>query len=242
MARWILAVGTVGHFDRAQRRGYACEECPESQRSGDVGRSRYPLRRDPVLKPIRRLCRELVSIRRATGAVCASEYFGRIVTNLPAVIRSGNLSWADAGMAARRRRFQVDGRSVSLDGSYFGAAREIYARGVYFRRPGFQLTSTDVVVDLGAHAGLFTVLAATLAERVIAVEAQSGLLDVISRNLEENDCTGAAVVEFGLVGGRTGVFSDASRLGILIALRRYAPRALLAATGRIAPSRSNQLL
>jgi FkbM family methyltransferase len=115
-------------------------------------------------------------------------------------------------MAGRRRRFKVCGRSISVDGAYFSGARELYARGVYFAFPGFSIKNTDVVVDLGANVGLFTVLAATMAAKVIAVEAQSLFIEEMFDNVKENGCEGVVDIEFGLVGGRTGVFSNAGSI------------------------------
>lgn len=115
-------------------------------------------------------------------------------------------------MQKRLREFRVQGTRVMLGGGVFGLAREIYGRQVYFAQPGFRLKSGDVVVDLGANVGVFTTLAARIASKVIAVEAQSGFIEQIGANLALNDVADKVSIEFGLIGPESGVFSDVERL------------------------------
>ena len=91
-------------------------------------------------------------------------------------------------------------------------AREIYGRKVYFAVPGFSLEPSDVVIDLGANVGVFTILAARLASKVVAVEAQSKFTSEILVNLKNNNCSADTNVEFGLVGPRSGLFSEFQHL------------------------------
>jgi FkbM family methyltransferase len=82
----------------------------------------------------------------------------------------------------------------------------MYARGVYFALPGLSIVPGDVVVDLGANRGLFTLLALKLgASRVVAVEAQSGFIPLIQELLEKNDCASGAILVSSLVGTHTGL-------------------------------------
>jgi FkbM family methyltransferase len=146
------------------------------------------------------------------GARCGLEYVLRLILNLPSVIRTRSLTPVDRTMGGRQRSFRVFGETIQVAGHLFGGAREIYGRQVYFAVPGFFLSPADVVVDLGANAGLFTTLAGRLARRVIAVEAQSAFIDEIYDNVRANGCAGKVEVEFGIVGGRTGRLSDRRRL------------------------------
>jgi FkbM family methyltransferase len=123
-------------------------------------------------------------------------------------VRAGNTEPLAATLAGTACRLNVDGRRVCLDGSQLAGAREIYGRRVYEALPGFAVTSGDVVVDLGANVGVFTTLAATRAARVIAVDAQMGLLRTLERNVAATGVRDRVTVIHGLVGATTGVLSD----------------------------------
>lgn len=161
---------------------------------------------------VRRILTELILIRRIGGWSCLTRYSAAVALTLPEILRTGNLSSADNNMAGKRREFRVCDRKVSLDGALFSAAREIYGRQVYFALPEFSINATDTVVDLGANAGVFTVLAALLGKRVISVEAQSRFLDDLAVNARANNCAHKIVPELALVGSRSGIFSDPRRL------------------------------
>lgn len=165
-----------------------------------------------VTKAGLRLLREVGNIYRTAGAAPAARFAGAIVRNVRQVVAAGNLSPADRAMAPGRYAFQVGGRTVLVDGSAFAGAREMYGRGVYFALPGFHLRPTDVVLDLGANVGLFSVAAGVLARRVIAVEAQSGFVEHIRSNAAMNGCADKVVIEHGLLGPGKGVFADPDRL------------------------------
>jgi FkbM family methyltransferase len=161
---------------------------------------------------MKKLFKEFSVVWQIAGWLGFAEYVMQIILNSSTVIRTKNFAAADLGMGGRRRTFKVYEQLISLDGSLFGAAREIYGRQVYFALPGFTLKPEDVVVDLGANVGVFTTLAARLGKKVIAVEAQSGFIDCIYSNLRENNCSDKAFVEFGIIGANAGLFSDQKRL------------------------------
>lgn len=75
----------------------------------------------------------------------------------------------------------------AAEGTYtFGGLREIWFRNVYFRE--FDLPRRlGGVIDLGANRGLFTLLAASFAERVVAVEALPKFRIPMEHNLAIND-------------------------------------------------------
>jgi FkbM family methyltransferase len=153
--------------------------------------------------------KELCGIWRHSDLKTFLPYVCKTIEHAPEIIRTRSLACADAGMGGRTCRFTpFDGATVDLDGCYFSGAREIYCRGVYFAVPGFGIGREDVCVDLGANAGVFTTLAALRGKKVIAVEAQSGFLPLIRRNLRRNNCLNKASVELGLMGSSRGTLSD----------------------------------
>jgi hypothetical protein len=84
---------------------------------------------------------------------------------------------------------------VIQDGTYvFGGIRELYINNCYLRAPAWVPGDRPkVVVDLGANRGLFSTLMAGVAERVVAVEANSDFRPVIERNLSVNSHTNVVV-------------------------------------------------
>lgn len=163
------------------------------------------------MRPVIKLLEELNAVRRFADTRTFLAYLFQTIRHLPAIVRAGNLSRADTGMQGRPCRFRVGERQwMLLDGAHFGAAREICCRGVYSAIPGFGIADSDVVVDLGANAGVFTTLAAIHGKRVIAVEAQSGFVRIIESNLENNRCRDKVSVALGLIGAGSGLFREGS--------------------------------
>jgi FkbM family methyltransferase len=95
-------------------------------------------------------------------------------------------------MAGRNWTFRPQpGVRISLPGSAFGGAREMYCRSVYAARAGYAPARGDTVVDLGAGEGLFSVLAAAAgASRVLAVEARPGFEPLLARHATANGVAG----------------------------------------------------
>jgi FkbM family methyltransferase len=139
-------------------------------------------------------------------------YSKQVLLSAPEIWRGKTLKHANERMRGGVCHFRLPGGgAVTLDGKFFGIAKELYCRGVYFALPGFELGPDDCVVDLGAHVGGFTTLAAVSAKKVVCVEAQAGLLPVIESNLAANRCREKVAVEWGLVGAGTGLFSSPAR-------------------------------
>ena len=157
---------------------------------------------------LRTLADELRGVRRMAGGATAARYAVEVLRRLPAVARSGTLEPADAAMRATRRRLRIGPHSVELDGRYWSGARELYGRCVYLPSPEFTIEAGDRVVDLGANAGLFTLLAAAHGATVLSVEAQSGFIPEIERNLASNGLRERATLVVALVGAGTGTFAD----------------------------------
>jgi FkbM family methyltransferase len=82
----------------------------------------------------------------------------------------------------------------------------------YFALEGFRVNAGDVVVDLGANCGLFSVLAAKMGARVLAVEAQSGFVKELQEIARLNDVVDRIAIEWALIGARAGDLSKAENL------------------------------
>jgi hypothetical protein len=128
---------------------------------------------------VRRVLADLVAIWRSADPATARAYTRAVMRKALEVACTRSLVPADREVAGRTCEFVVLGRRIILEGRCFSGARELYCRKVYFALPGFSIREGDTVVDLGANVGLFTVLAAKIARRVVAIEAQSEFISEI---------------------------------------------------------------
>jgi FkbM family methyltransferase len=154
------------------------------------------------------LTKEVFAVRRIGGGLCCARFILSILFNARKILQRRSLGPADEGMKGRNYALQAFGHPIKVDGASFGGAREVYGRNVYFPLSGFSLRPDDVVIDLGANAGLFTTLAALMAKKVVAVEAQYGFIDRIHSTLLLNNCADKVSVEFGLVGPGSGLLDQ----------------------------------
>lgn len=123
---------------------------------------------------LRRAYADLRSVLRVAAPTSALLWAARLAARAPEVLRSTSLRAADSAWRRRGARFRTpSGRRVVLPGAYCAGAREMYCRNVYLRT-GLSIPAGGWVLDLGANAGLFSVLAAVEGARVVAVEAQQG--------------------------------------------------------------------
>jgi FkbM family methyltransferase len=162
------------------------------------------------MTPLRKLYREFRNTLRIVGIGVALSWCQEIFRHRAEVLRAGNLQSADLAMASRPwLEIAAFGRSLKVPGECFGGAREMYGRQVYFAQPQMRISSGDLVVDLGANRGLFSLIALKMgAARAIAVEAQSGFIPLIRELLEKNGCLDRAVLECCMVGPNSGVLAD----------------------------------
>lgn len=164
------------------------------------------------LAQIKNFASDLGRLTLTSGVGTTAEFLVQAALHAPAVLRTGKLAVVDTAMGSGRSgasySFRVKNTSVRIPARCFAGAREMYARQVYFAVPGFDLQPNDVVVDLGANAGLFTVLSALKAKRVVAVEAQSRFEAEARALLQQNGVLHKAAFECGLIGARAGVFVD----------------------------------
>jgi FkbM family methyltransferase len=96
---------------------------------------------------------------------------------------------ADRGIANFETSFVLNNHTVSM---YY----EIFGLKAYGRFPGFVPKENEVVLDLGANQGLYTLWALTRSPhcKVVAVEPDPQNLARLSRHLEINGIKGATVV------------------------------------------------
>ena len=153
--------------------------------------------------------KEIYAVWRMAGTKTCARYVGGILRHLPSVIRQQKLAPADTAIRGELR-FCVMGCDLRLDGEYFSGARELWGRQVYFMQPGFSIARGDVIVDLGANVGLFSLLAAKIGARVLAVEMQSGLLPLIESNLKANGVADAVKIVWGVIASGSGIAADHS--------------------------------
>jgi FkbM family methyltransferase len=174
-----------------------------------------------MLAEVRHLGRELLAVRRLAGRRCVARYTWEIAKRAREITRQRSLAPADVEMERRDWMLRVLGTTIRFEdashwpagGSLFGQVRELYGREVYFGGPGFMVEPGDVVVDLGANAGMFAVLAAKLGAFVVAVEALPPLRLV--RNLEINGCAERVSVVHGVLGARTGLLHERLEEGLV---------------------------
>ena len=182
----------------------------------------------------------LRAIARVCGTPTALAYLCGVVATLPEIVRSKNLVPADRRMTGRRWPFSVQGVTFDLDGRFFGGAREMYCRQVYFPTPAFALKPGTTVMDLGANVGLFSILAALAGCKVIAVEAQTGFVRELTELASSYGFSTNIIAENAMVGSGTGIFSDSSALATASHFEGSAPP-LVSMTELLAKHRVDQL-
>ncbi len=152
----------------------------------------------------------------AWRALRARGYFHYLATAaraLPDVIRVGNLRPVDMAMtgiielqhplARHRVRIDLDAYRQGDDeeGTYtFGLVREIWLRDTYLSHFDIPV-GLGCVIDLGANRGIFSLQAAAIAERVVAVEPMQTYAKPLTSNLEINGFENVVIVN-GMVGGK----------------------------------------
>lgn len=162
------------------------------------------------MKSVKRFVRETRAVLDMAGPQVTARWLLGAGRHAHTILSDGNLKTADVDLArSSDLSLRVLGQTLTIPGDLFGGAREMYAKGVYFAVPGLSIRPGDVVVDLGANRGLFTLLAKKLgARKVLAVEAQSGFIPLIQDLLQKNGCASGAIVVWNLLGQHTGLLFD----------------------------------
>ena len=88
-------------------------------------------------------------------------------------------------------RFKIDLKTsynLANEGSFtFGLVRELYIKNCYFIYFDFKKKDIKNVVDLGGNRGVFSLLAANLAQNIIYVEPQIKYKKILEHNLRLNN-------------------------------------------------------
>ncbi len=137
-----------------------------------------------------KVLRDVIRLWRICGCTVAARWVAAIVLTMRAVLRRKDLQSADALLGEgpfliilpeHNAHFLVGGPNV------ISGIRELYCRDVYLRRGVLRIEPGDLVVDLGANMGNFTILAlACGASRVVAVEPSTEMNERFARNLSLN--------------------------------------------------------
>jgi hypothetical protein len=153
-----------------------------------------------ALTKLRKLTNNILT-RRAPSVLGWPGYLrlcSTLARELPAIARMKDLRPLDRAMGSATDTFRYRGRTLRFDcafaddvirdGTYaFGIVREILIRDCYLRHlPRDTLTDLDSVVDLGANRGMFSMLSATFARRVLSVDANGSFRPVIEHNARIN--------------------------------------------------------
>jgi len=139
------------------------------------------------------------------GPVTYLRYLAKFALCLPEVLRTRSFLAVARAMGSGpirvrfgRRRFTIDCRRTDeliRDGTFsFGIIRELVIRNCYLRhRIASVADSAATVLDLGANRGVFSVMMAASAKRVIAVEALPEFVEAINVNMRANGFTNYAI-------------------------------------------------
>lgn len=159
---------------------------PAVRQTRGAGRSPSPTAHPVTVS--RMLSSELRGINAVAGQRAAVRFAGAVAAHSRAVVSTGALTAADSAMAGRHWTFRpLDGVEITLPGTAFGAARRMYCRGVRSVIPGYAPRPGEIVVDLGAGEGLFSLLAAKAGADVIAVESRPAFANALIRHAQLNN-------------------------------------------------------
>lgn len=150
---------------------------------------------------------ELACLYRVTDLRTISEYLYNVTRGLPKILSQHSLRSVDEAMSKREYRFRIKQRNVLLPASSFGLAREIVARRIYEMDERFSICPGQRVVDLGANIGVFSLFAGAHGAEVLAIEAQSGLVDELAENLLRNRMNSVQPIH-GIVAQSSGQFAS----------------------------------
>ncbi len=100
-----------------------------------------------------------------------------------------------------RRGPTIEIRPQTFDRNIFG---EIWIKRDYTRPPGFNIRAGDIVVDIGAHIGIFSLFAANNGARVYSFEPVPENFRLLKRNIQRNGLGGVITAANMAVFSRSG--------------------------------------
>jgi FkbM family methyltransferase len=155
-----------------------------------------------VLRRLADLLKDANSLRRVCGWAVALRWLGCVAWNGATVFRQGSLQAADKAMGNGPFRCRLGRAEAQLVGpQVMSGIREIWCRNVYLGGD-LDIRDGDVVVDLGANMGNFSMLALGHGPnvRVIAVEPNRALNKLMEAQLRLNGWMSRCTIVSGFVG------------------------------------------
>lgn len=154
--------------------------------------------------------KNLTAVVSVLNKRCLAAYGYALMANILSIIMRRSLAPADTDFMKNRSLLKVQsiGGQILLKQPDFSLVRELYGRNIYFPDHRFIPPAGGKVVDLGANAGLFSILCANLGADVLAVEAQSGFIEIARTNFALNGVENRIHLMHALVGSLTGMFSQ----------------------------------
>lgn len=145
----------------------------------------------------------------------------KLQTTARAMLRIQN--WGDyildcTGLMPHKNIFYTlrDGTSFQARGGTMDRVvlNEVWLRRIY-SQPGFEIGKDDIVVDIGAHIGFFSVLAAQRAKRVLSFEPNPDNFDLLTENLKRNGLENCRAYQLGVAGtdGRMMLYLNQNNTG-----------------------------
>jgi len=163
-----------------------------------------------MIKAARYFWENMVAAASILDNRCLAAYGYALIANTLSIVVERRLEPADKYFMKSRSLLKINsiGGRIILDQPDFGLVRELYGRNIYFPEPDFIPMHGSKVVDLGANVCLFSLLCAKLGAEVLAVEAQSGFIEIARNNFALNDVGSRIQLMHAVIGGSAGVFSQ----------------------------------
>ena len=153
------------------------------------------------------MLKELLVLPFRADAKTTIFFYKAILTSIPQIIRDKNFGVPHSKMRGKPCVFKFFGKKILLDGVAFGYAGEIYIRKCY-THPSFTIQNDDTIVDLGASIGPFSIAAALLGKKVIAVDINKESLEKLKEQAKLNNCLDKIKIVLGAVGPNSGMCID----------------------------------
>lgn len=186
------------------------------------------------MKKFQKIRNNLLSGRTVSvlGPVLYLGYLANLFTNIPKILRAGDLRPLDKSMGMTAKQFHYRGSTFFFDCQFcdehleedsfaFGIVREIYIKDCYFKwhHPSVY-NRARTVIDLGANRGAFSTLMTTRAEFILSVECGEQYVPIIRHNMSKNNYTSYAI-ETAFIGAGGSTESNLPRLTIDDLFRRH---------------------